>query len=242
MAKRLTDTNKWRDEWFSELPVIGKLVWLYILDHCDHRGVWLVNLRQMTFDLGQKIDAEKIDDWFGGKIKKLDEQSAHIPYFVELQYPKGLKPNHNGHRSTMLLLENSTLDQPLANPSPTLDQPLKSLVVIKKVKEKKTNVYVKFTSHKEMFANLSSNTQNRYLELYPDQEFLERASLKAWGYYHDTNPKKEPSTVGGWTRALSSWLEKDWVKHVAQIKGLTAPAKMDIKKILADMGETIDED
>ena len=94
---------------------------------------------------------------------------------------------------------------------------------------------------KEMFANLSSNTQNRYLELYPDQEFLERASLKAWGYYHDTNPKKEPSTVGGWTRALSSWLEKDWVRHVAQIKANPAKGK-GIKEILAEMGETINED
>jgi hypothetical protein len=39
MAKRLTDSNKWNDSWFTNLPMDIKLVWIYLLDACDHAGV-----------------------------------------------------------------------------------------------------------------------------------------------------------------------------------------------------------
>jgi len=36
MSKRFTDTDKWRDEWWQSLSNDYKIIWQYLLDHCDH--------------------------------------------------------------------------------------------------------------------------------------------------------------------------------------------------------------
>ena len=40
MAKRFTDTDKWKKGFIRNLPAKYKLLWLYILDDCNHAGVW----------------------------------------------------------------------------------------------------------------------------------------------------------------------------------------------------------
>ena len=40
MAKRFTDTDKWKKGFIRNLPTKYKLLWLYILDDCNHAGVW----------------------------------------------------------------------------------------------------------------------------------------------------------------------------------------------------------
>ena len=39
MAKRFTDTDKWKKGFIRNLPTKYKLLWLYILDDCNHAGV-----------------------------------------------------------------------------------------------------------------------------------------------------------------------------------------------------------
>ena len=38
MAKRMTDTDKWKKGFIRSLPSKYKLFWLYILDDCDPFG------------------------------------------------------------------------------------------------------------------------------------------------------------------------------------------------------------
>lgn len=68
---------------------------------------------------------------------------------------------------------------------------------------------------KELDFNIlvSDNIKKRWLELYPDQEFIKREMLKAKNWC-EINPIKKPRTEKGWSRFLSSWLEKGWVNHI----------------------------
>ena len=38
MAKRFTDNEKWKNQFFKGLSTVNKLFFLYILDDCDHAG------------------------------------------------------------------------------------------------------------------------------------------------------------------------------------------------------------
>jgi hypothetical protein len=64
MAKRLTDTDKWKKPFIKELPVEYKLFWLYILDDCDHAGVWQVDVEVAEIRLGTKLSIQKAQGYF----------------------------------------------------------------------------------------------------------------------------------------------------------------------------------
>jgi hypothetical protein len=55
MAKRFTDSEKWNRPWFRKLPTKYKLLWLYILDHCDMSGVWYVDFELASMMIGEPV-------------------------------------------------------------------------------------------------------------------------------------------------------------------------------------------
>lgn len=49
-----------------------------------------------------------------------------------------------------------------------------------------------------------------WVKLYGDSAWIERELAKAWSYYGEDYPQKKPKSESGWSRALSSWLERGW--------------------------------
>jgi hypothetical protein len=88
-----------------------------------------------------------------------------------------------------------------------------------------------FSSCNELLAGLDPRTLTAWSELYPDQDFLRRETIKAWEYYR-MNDIKRPRTIRGWTRALGSWFERGWPRHVREIKG--KQNEISIAKILEE--------
>ena len=39
MAKRLTDSDKWKDDWYISLSNDHKVVWQWLIDNCTHSGL-----------------------------------------------------------------------------------------------------------------------------------------------------------------------------------------------------------
>ena len=56
MSKRLTDTEKWKKPFVRGLDDPYKLLWFYILDDCDHAGLW-----QVDEDVAKILVANKTD-------------------------------------------------------------------------------------------------------------------------------------------------------------------------------------
>ena len=54
MAKRFTDTEKWKDVWFEELSGEAKLMYFFFLDNCDCAGIWKGSFKQFKFFTGFK--------------------------------------------------------------------------------------------------------------------------------------------------------------------------------------------
>lgn len=112
MPKRFTATEKWTDPWFCSLTDNNKLFWLFLLDNCNHAGIWRVN----WFVFGCYVKGFEYDPKpYIDRIFELSKEKWFIPKFVEFQYGV-LNPNNNAHRSVISLLEKEGANKPLTSP------------------------------------------------------------------------------------------------------------------------------
>ena len=106
MAKRFTDTEKWKKPFIRNLKASYKLLWLYICDDCDHSGIWQVDIEVAEIRIGEKLDINKAKQYFADKIIILDNGSKwFLPSFIEFQYPSGLNENNKAHTAIIKTLE-----------------------------------------------------------------------------------------------------------------------------------------
>ena len=64
MAQRFTDSNKWLDNWFSNLTNDYKIVWLYLLDTADNAGIFQINIRLLNFNCSTNITENELLETF----------------------------------------------------------------------------------------------------------------------------------------------------------------------------------
>ena len=86
MAKRFTDTNKWNDVWFSQLPNDYKLIWIYILDSCDNAGIWISNIKNLNYFCNTNITEADLIKIFSGKLSKVTDEKWIVNKFCTIQY------------------------------------------------------------------------------------------------------------------------------------------------------------
>lgn len=109
MAKRYTDTDKWKKVRWDGLSMKMKLVWFYLLDTCDHAGIWDANLRRLAFDIGETVTKEEIDEAFTDSIIWLNDAKLYLVGFVEFQYGCVLNPNNTCHSSVLKILASNQI-------------------------------------------------------------------------------------------------------------------------------------
>ena len=92
MAKRFTDTEKYKKAFYRKLPGAYKLFWDFICHDCDHAGIWHVDIeiaqiyigRDMEVDLGQAL---KLFNAGEKRVEVLNGGSKwFIRTFVDFQY------------------------------------------------------------------------------------------------------------------------------------------------------------
>jgi hypothetical protein len=86
MAKRFTDTEKWEDEWFTELSNDYKVIWFYLLDTCDNAGIWKQNIKKLNYLCSTNITADELLKVFGNRIIKIADEKWFIKKFCIVQY------------------------------------------------------------------------------------------------------------------------------------------------------------
>lgn len=116
MAKRLTDTDKWKKKWYRTLCNDHKIFWQYLLDHCNHAGIWDVDFEFAEMFCGPLVQSE-IRRIFEKQFMELDGGKRwFIKDFIDFQYGE-LNPNNNLHRSVISLLRKSGALEGLKSPS-----------------------------------------------------------------------------------------------------------------------------
>jgi hypothetical protein len=199
MAKRFTDTEKWKKPFIRGLQGAYKLLWLYICDDCDHAGIWQVDLDVAQIRIGEKINIEEAIKSFGDKIVIFDKGNKwFIPSFIEFQYPSGLNPENRAHNSTIILLEKYNLidknNKPLKSPLEGAMDMDKDMVMVKdkeQAKEKKPNLEEFLSFCKE---DMVKNNLN-----YDSYEYSLKSKFNSW---------EENGWKDGNNKPIKSWKSK----------------------------------
>ena len=84
MAKRFTDTDKWKKVWFRELKPIHKCFWEYVRDNCNNAGVWDVDFKLASFQVGAKLDQNIVESVFEKQFVKINNSKWFIVDFIEV--------------------------------------------------------------------------------------------------------------------------------------------------------------
>lgn len=111
MAKRFTDTEKWKKGFIRSLPIEYKMLWFYILDDCNHAGIWDVDIEVAAIRIGADLNIEKALKLFGDKVLVFDDSNKwFISSFIEFQYGV-LNQNNRPHVSVInLLIKHDLID------------------------------------------------------------------------------------------------------------------------------------
>jgi hypothetical protein len=162
MAKRFTDSAKWDDPWFAELPSKYKLFYLYLLDECDHAGVWKVNFRKANFMVGETLEPSEVRRFMSDRVRVIDEAYWHVTKFIKFQY--GMLRNDRMSLSALAILEKHGLTDVIKESKEAPSKPLDSPFVGVKDKDKDKDMDMD-KEEEGIFAKIESASD--YKELIP---------------------------------------------------------------------------
>ena len=195
----MTDTDKWKKRFVRELSPQHKLLWFYILDDCNHAGIWEVDIEVASIRVGYELVYAMLPQPFLDKIEIFDNGDKwFIPDFIDFQYGE-LNPNSNVHKSVISLLQKYNLEGYLKG-SQTLPEGVKDkdkdIVIVKdKAKVKR---FVKPTLD-DIFDYCSERQNN-----VDYQKFYDYYSSNGWKV--GKNPMKD------WKAAVRTWEKNETPK------------------------------
>lgn len=109
MAKRFTDTDKYKKTFMRSLPGAYKLLWDYLYHDCNHAGIWHVDFEVAQIYLGKDMlvspeTALRLFNETEPRIEVLAEgKKWFIRPFVPFQYGT-LNPANRTHKSVLTCL------------------------------------------------------------------------------------------------------------------------------------------
>lgn len=102
MAKRYTNKEQWKQQWYRELGSQGRDIYHYILDNADYVGVWDIDLPLMEFQLGFRVTLDDISKVFKHRIIRFDDKIFFEEY-LKTQYSHLSKTDPMYHNITKKL-------------------------------------------------------------------------------------------------------------------------------------------
>jgi hypothetical protein len=210
MAKRFTDTEKWKKGFVRNLPPAYKLLWLYMLDDCDNAGVWQVEVEVASIRVGAKLNEKEALKLFGNNVISFDGGTKwFIKEFVKFQqgvnHIAELNSNSNPHKSILRIVEQYKL----------LDLEDNPVEYIEEVKQAKKSKRFKKPTLDEL-EHYCIERQNR-VDIQKFYNFYEsngwkvgknpmkdwRASVRGWerNSFDDKKQSKTQSQLNSWQKA-----------------------------------------
>lgn len=231
MAKRQTDTDKWKKNWFNNLSIKGKLLWLYINDNCNHAGVCEFSPKLFSYMVGFNVTSESLNEEIGSKIQWIDKEKIFVLGFIEEQYGE-LNPSNRVHKSVLDILNKikEAPYKPLISPlegdkDKDIDIDISSVLKDEEVKEKKEKPEEPVCTWKNTFTIYQAEEKEAFNRLINDGEWMEQQErLKK---FPNLNIKKTLE------KARIFWTSEDGWKH-KKSDGKRAPEKINWKSTYAN--------
>jgi len=111
--KRFSESTKWADPWFRNLPIESKCLWLWLLDNCDCAGIIEPDMGLATFQIGATKPLASPFDLLGDRIE-MHGGKLFIPKFIKYQYGTELQTANTAHRGVIKRLEMANIPCPVS--------------------------------------------------------------------------------------------------------------------------------
>lgn len=85
MAKRLTDTEKWNDDWYVALNNDYRIIWQWLLDNCSHAGICKRNMKLMNVMCNTSATEDDMIKMMENRVLAI-KNDWFIPKFLKFQY------------------------------------------------------------------------------------------------------------------------------------------------------------
>jgi hypothetical protein len=179
MAKRFTDTNKYKKPFIRGLQGAYKLLWDYLYHDCDHAGIWIVDFEIAQILIGNDMPVNKKDaiKFFNDGEQRIIEvdngKKWFIPSFIEFQYGE-LNPENRAHNSVITILKKYNL----WNDTKGLIKGLTRGLQGRKDKDKDKDIISissnidSSTTWRNDFETYKSGLREVYLKLISDKEYI----------------------------------------------------------------------
>ena len=170
MAKRFTDSRKWYDDWFLELPNEHKLLWIYLLDMCDHAGIFKPNIKLLNFCLNSDYTSDNLIKIFGDRLQLLKDGKVFIPKFISFQYGN-LSSDSAFHRKVYSILKTHNIDIPYRQGIDTLKE--EKMVLDKDNTTINNSIYTKDNTFRPKKVSVYHKPKEKPFTTEPPKEFKE---------------------------------------------------------------------
>ena len=235
MAYRFTNTEKWKDSWFSNLKQIEMLLFIYLCENCDIAGFIEINYKRWASDLNSSESTikESIKGLERGLIISNDGECLYIKNFIKHQKNLPLNENNRAHIGIIKRFEmyrykfdiqdiNDFILRGLKAPSKGLQSPrgigignnniYNNTNIKEEEKEKEKEEKIKW---KKDFEEYKKIVRNAYIKVLSDKDWVK----KQQEFYPNVNIAKSVekmcvnywATPAGWqNKKKSKAVEIDW--------------------------------
>ena len=214
MSYRMSNTEKWKDLWFSNLSPHGKLLFFYFVENCDNAGFFEVNKKFMLFHTGF-TEKELMDA--GTEIKKSymkskDGTRLWLRNFLKYQKKLPLNSLNNSHKQIIILLQENLSDETKFKGNEIINSLLPADLQVGK-RRKAEVVKTDKSTETEIPVNRPQRfikpTKKEIFDYMVEQEF-EMAKLQSESFYDFYESKgwkigKNPMVI--WRSACANWMK-----------------------------------
>ena len=194
MAKRFMDNSIFEKQWFRQLPIRLKIVWFYLINKCNHAGIWECDVDLLSFQIGEEYTLKEILEAFGDNIQELGDNKYYLTKFISFQYGLPLNPNVKVHLSVIKLLEKYNIE---------LDKTYVSI----KDKEKDIDKGKDIETRKQCFAK---RVDKETLDMHINPQML-KEFIDYWTEHNDGGSvlRYEQQSIFNIKKRMATWQKND---------------------------------
>jgi hypothetical protein len=107
MAKRFHETDVWSQDWFMEMPIEYRVFWFWILDKCNHAGIWKPNKKMFELVNALSVDLDEALSFFNAakeRVMVTSKGNWFLTDFFVFQYGTTFNSANRMHNSIQCLM------------------------------------------------------------------------------------------------------------------------------------------
>lgn len=227
MSYRISNIDKWKDLWFSNLSPQAKLLFFYFVENCDNAGFFEVNKKFMLFYTGLTEEQlmEAGTELKKSYIKSQDGTKLWFKNFLKYQKKLPLNSANNMHKQIISLIQDNLSDETKFKGSAVINSLLPIDCQVAKAIRIKKEVSTKNNSDESLTEKPIEKTK-RFIkptieEIYnymveKEFEFAKNESEKFFNFFESKGWKVGKNPMVSWTSAVANWMKYFYERNKIQ--------------------------